>query len=75
MQVIVFISKVDQSGSAPRLLILPDRPDVAIPPHLRDTEWTYFVTTSSNDKLIGAAAARIEAELVTEGYSMVKPTG
>ena len=76
MQVNVFISDVDgNSGKAPRLLILPADPDASIPQNLRSYEWTYFATTTSSDKLIGATAAAVEAEIAEQGYSVVSPTG
>ena len=76
MQVNVFISDVDgNSGKAPRLLILPADPDASIPQNLRSYEWTYFATTNTSDKLIGATAEVVEAAIVRDGYALVSPTG
>lgn len=76
MQVNVFISEVDGTmGAAPRLLILPAGPNAAIPENLRSYEWTYFVTTTTDDKLIGAATEFVEAGITRHGYALVPPTG
>lgn len=76
MQVNVFISEVDGTlGEAPRLLILPAGPHASIPENLRSYEWTYFATTTSDDKLIGATVDAVEAEIAQQGYSLVSPTG
>lgn len=74
MQVTVFISDVDgNAGGAPRLLILPADSDAAIPPNLRSYEWTYFSTTTTEDKLIGGRAGDVEKDLLRDGYAVVTP--
>lgn len=76
MQVNVFISDVDgNTGQPPKLLILPADPDAAIPENLRSYEWTYFATTNTTDKLIGARADVVEAAIARHGYALVSPTG
>ncbi|QDZ10504.1 hypothetical protein [Devosia ginsengisoli] len=76
MQVNVFISEVDGAmGGTPRLLILPAGPNATIPENLRSYEWTYFATTTTDDKLIGAATEIVEAGIARHGYALVSPTG
>ncbi len=74
MPVNVFISAVAE-GQSPQLLVLPLGPDAAIPAHLREIEWRHFATTLTADKLLGASAASIEADIARDGYSLVAPTG
>ncbi|MNY82213.1 hypothetical protein D3C86_2241840 [compost metagenome] len=57
------------------MLVLPIDPGAAIPSHLRSTEWQHFATTLASDKLLGAQAAVIEADIARNGYSLVSPTG
>ncbi len=76
MQVNVFIEDVDgNEGQSPRLLILPVAPDAAIPVDFRSGGWTYFATTSTDDKLLGAPAGKVEADIASKGFSVVQPTG
>lgn len=76
MRVNVFISDVDDSaGKPPRLLVLPLAPDAAIPKDFRSEEWTYFATTDTSDKLLGAPARDIEEKITDRGYALVDPTG
>ena len=74
MQVNVFIS-TGTDDSPRRLLVLPLDPGAAIPRHLQDTEWQHFATTLTSDKLLGARADVIEADIARNGYSIVSPTG
>lgn len=74
MQVNVFISK-GNAEHAPTLLVLPCGPLAAIPRHLQGLEWRHFAVTSPDDKLLGARAAEIEADIAEDGYALVKPTG
>ena len=76
MQVNVFVSEVDGNmGRAPRMLILPVAPDASIPADFRSEEWTYLATTDSRDKLLGATAETIEADIASRGFCVVQPTG
>lgn len=74
MQVNVFIS-TGTDDSPRRMLVLPLDPGAAIPRHLQDTEWQHFATTLTSDKLLGARADVIEADIARNGYSIVSPTG
>ena len=74
MQVNVFIS-TGTDDSPRRMLVLPLDPGAAIPRHLQDTEWQHFATTLTSDKLLGARADAIEADITRNGYSIVSPTG
>ncbi len=74
MQVNVFIS-TGTDDSPRKLLVLPIDPGAAIPRHLRTTEWQHFATTLASDKLLGAQAAVIEADIARNGFSLVSPTG
>ena len=74
MRVNVFIS-ASKDGQPPSLLVLPLDPGAAIPRHLQDTEWQHFATTLTSDKLLGAKADAIEADITKNGYSIVSPTG
>ena len=73
MQVNVFIS-TGTDDSPRRMLVLPLDPGAAIPRHLQDTEWQHFATTLTSDKLLGARADVIEADIARNGYSIVSPT-
>ncbi|MFP9136030.1 hypothetical protein ACLI1C_02495 [Devosia sp. XGJD_8] len=74
MQVNVFISRpVD--AEAPTLLVLPFGPTAALPRHLQGIVWDYLATTSTEDKLIGAAATAVEEGLARDGFALVAPTG
>ncbi|MHA6298206.1 hypothetical protein [Devosia sp. CAU 1758] len=74
MQVNVFISE-GTAGNPPSLLVLPIDTSAAIPRHLQDREWRHFATTMSEDKLLGASAARVEQAIAEDGYCLVEPTG
>lgn len=74
MQVNVFIAKA-ADGAATTLLVLPHGPMAAIPRHLQGVEWSYFATTTADDKLIGATAETIEQGIGRDGYAVVSPTG
>ena len=74
MQVNVFISEIAE-GQSPQLLVLPLGPEAVIPRHLQEYEWRHFATTLTADKLLGAPAALIEADIARDGYSLVSPTG
>jgi hypothetical protein len=47
----------------------------SIPRHLQGADWVYFATTTTDDKLIGAAAETVEAGIARDGYALVSPTG
>jgi len=74
MQVNVFIS-AGTEHRPPTLLVLPLDPGTAIPRHLQNLEWRHFATTLTGDKLLGAQAAAIEADIERDGYALVSPTG
>ncbi|WP_297105612.1 hypothetical protein [uncultured Devosia sp.] len=74
MQVNVFISAGTEENP-PKLLVLPLGPEAAIPRHLQGTEWRHFATTMTDDRLLGARAADIEADIAANGYALVAPTG
>lgn len=74
MQVNVFIAKAND-GAARTLLVLPHGPMASIPRHLQGADWVYFATTTTDDKLIGAAAETVEAGIARDGYALVSPTG
>jgi hypothetical protein len=74
MQVNIFIARDDQR-SPHALLVLPFGPMAAIPHELRHLDWEHFVTTMTDDKLLGASAKTIEAELARSGFALVQPTG
>jgi hypothetical protein len=74
MQVNIFISRpVDTE--APRLLVLPYGPTAAVPRHLQGVVWDYVATTSTEDKLIGAASIAVEEGIARDGFALVAPTG
>lgn len=74
MQVNVFIARDD--GKTPHsLLVLPFGPMAAIPKHLTELDWEHFVITRTDDKLLGASSSEIEAEIASNGYALVNPTG
>jgi hypothetical protein len=74
MQVNVFIANA-AGGEGKTLLVLPYEPMASIPRHLQGADWSYFVTTTTDDKVIGAPAATVEASIAEHGYSLVSPTG
>ncbi len=71
MQVNVFVSQVHQDGSPTQTLILPAVPEAAIPKHLQNIEWRYFVTTDSSDSVIGAYPSELENSLNIDGYMVL----
>jgi hypothetical protein len=74
MQVNIFIARDD--GQVPHaLLVLPYGPMAAIPDKLRHLDWEHFVTTMTDDKLLGASAKVIETDLAASGFALVQPTG
>ena len=74
MHVNIFISS-EETEQPRRLLVLPIAPDAAIPSHLRDVQWRHFARTMTGDKLLGATAESIEADIDRLGYALVSPTG
>ncbi len=74
MQVNVFISEV-REGEEPTLLVLPYGPQASIPEHLHGIEWRNLAVTSSEDKLLGEHAVRIQDTIHDCRYALVKPTG
>ena len=62
-------------GAAKTLLVLPYGPMASIPRHLQGADWSYFATTTTGDKLMGAPAATVEAGIAQHGYVLVSPTG
>jgi len=72
MQVNIFISRKD--GRSPdALLVLPFGPQADIPPDLRHLCWQHFLTTLTDDKLLGAKPGAIEADLAESGFALVQP--
>ena len=53
----------------------PTAPWPQYPRHLQGADWVYFATTTTDDKLIGAAAETVEAGIARDGYALVSPTG
>lgn len=74
MQVNVFIANATHGGTK-TLLVLPYGPLASIPRHLQGAEWSYFATTTTNDKLMGATAATVEEGIAQHGYALVSPAG
>lgn len=73
MKVAIFIAR-PANDAPPVLLVLPDAPIVTVPRDLHGPRWSYFVTTTIDDKLIGAPTAEVEASLAQHGYALVSPT-
>lgn len=73
MRVHVFILEAG-NDSRPSLLVLPDLPRTAIPPHLLAANWQYFFSTSTDDDIIGDAAALIESLIESNGYVLFVST-
>ena len=72
MQVNVFVLKAS-NDSRPMLLLLPDdKPQIAIPKHLRAWGWQYFMTTVSGDALIGGSPWVVDELLHRDGYLLAQ---
>ena len=72
MQVNVFVLMAS-NDSRPTLLLLPDdKPQMAIPKHLRPWGWRYFITTVSGDDLIGGSPWVVDELLHRDGYLLVQ---
>jgi hypothetical protein len=60
------------NDSQPTLLVLPDdASQMRIPPHLRAADWKYFITTISDDALIGGSVWIVDALIQRDGYLIV----
>lgn len=74
MQVNVFVLYAG-NDSRPTLLLLlvpDDKPQMAIPKHLRAWGWQYFITTVSGDELIGGSPWVVDELLHRDGYLLVQ---
>lgn len=67
----IFILKAVNDSRA-SLLVLPDVPKAAVPSHLQAADWKYFLTTSSDDELIGGAGSALEELLKRDGYVLLR---
>lgn len=67
----IFILKAVNDSQA-SLLVLPDAPNSTVPSHLRAADWKYFLTTSSDDELIGGAGSALEELLRRDGYVLLR---
>mgnify|MGYP004543734035 CR=1 FL=1 len=74
MQVNIFIARDDRQ-TPHKLLVLPFGPNAAIPQQLQHLDWQHFVTTLTDDKLLGASAKTIEIDIARSGFAVVQPTG
>jgi hypothetical protein len=44
---------------------------MVIPKHLRAADWKYFITTISDDEVIGGSAWVVDALIQRDGYLLV----
>ena len=73
MQVNVFAAA--EYGNAPHeLLVLPYGPPSMIPCHLQHLKWRNLATATTDDKLLGVPAHRIDADIAANGYALVEAT-
>ena len=54
-----------------QLLVLPFEPSTAIPCHLQHVSWRHLAQTDMKDRLLAAAKPVIEAEIVSDGFSLL----
>ena len=73
MQVNVFFLRASNDCRPTLLLIPDDKPNVAIPKHLRPWNWEYFFTTVSTDTLIGGSTFLVDELLRRDGYVTTQP--
>lgn len=74
MQVNVFVLKAGNDCRPTLLLVPDDKPQMAIPKHLRAWGWQYFITTVSGDELIGGSPWVVDERLHRDGYLLVHAT-
>lgn len=71
MPVNVFVLQAG-NDSLPTLLVMPDdAPQMVIPKHLQAANWKYFITTISDDTLIGGSAWIVDELIQRDGYLIV----
>lgn len=73
MRVNVFISEVQQNGTAAQMLVLPYGPEATIPAHLQHMGWRHLAVAEADDKIIGLTKGEVEAGLARDGYLMLAP--
>jgi hypothetical protein len=72
MNVNVFVMHVEGALQA-EMLVLPLEPSAPVPEKYR-TNWQYFATVDTSDKLFGGIDARaIEVEVASSGFAVVAP--